>query len=106
MGFNVDFKIMLIEIPDAVGIKTITSMGLQTGWRDFKDYGACQPLGDQWYDRGRTLLLKVPAAVLPEAFNYVINTMYVDFKKVQLNATIDLVSDVRIEAILKKYSIK
>ena len=98
-----DFKIMLIEIPDAVGIKTITSMGLQTGWRDFKDYGACQPLGDQWYNRGKTLLLKGPSAVLPEAFNYVINTMYVDFKKVQLIATTDLVPDERIEAILKRY---
>jgi RES domain-containing protein len=103
VGFNADFKIMLIEIPDAVGITTINTADLQTGWRDFKDYAACQPLGDQWYDRGKTLVLKVPSAVLPESCNYVINTMHVDFKKVQLIATTDLVPDERIEAILKQY---
>lgn len=103
VGFNDDFKILIIEIPDDVGITTINSTDLEAGWRDFKDYAVCQPLGDQWYDRGRTLLLKVPSAVLPESFNYVINTRHVDFTKVQLIATTDLVPDERIEAILKDY---
>jgi RES domain-containing protein len=103
VGFNDDFKIMIIEIPDDVGITIINSAALQTGWRDFKDYAVCQPLGDQWYDRGSTLLLKVPSLVLPQSFNYVINTRHVDFTKVQLIASTELVPDERIEAILKEH---
>lgn len=103
VGFNDDFKIMIIEIADNLEITAINSANLEEGWRDFKDYFKCQFLGDQWYDAGKTPILKVPSAVLPEAYNYVINTMHVDYKKVQLLATTDLVPDERIEAILKEY---
>lgn len=104
VGFNDDFKIMIIEIPDTIEITTINSTDLEAGWRDFKDYLKCQPLGDQWYNKGETLLLKVPSAVLPQGYNYVINTIHGDFKKVRLIATTNLVPDQRIEEILKKYS--
>lgn len=66
----------------------------------------CRQLGNKWYEEGKAHLLKVPSAVLPEGFNFVINTLHRDFKKVKLIETTDLVHDERIEAILKKYSKK
>lgn len=103
VGFNKDFKIMIIEIPDTVIISTINFSDLEVGWRDFNDYSKCQLLGDKWYNEGKHLVLKVPSAVLPEAFNYVINSELSDYGMIKLVSTTDLVPDERIEDILKKY---
>lgn len=106
VGFNTDFKIMIIEIPDSVSISVVNISDLETGWRDFRNYSKCQPLGDTWYDEGKTMILKVPSAVLPEAFNYVINSESSDYGMVRLIEVTDLMPDERIEDILKKYPAK
>ncbi len=81
VGFNYDFKIMIIEIPDNLKITAINVVGLAVGWRDFEDYSKCQRVGDQWSEEGKTPVLKVPSAVLPDCSNYVLNTIHADFKK-------------------------
>lgn len=106
VGFNSDFKIMIIEIPDSLSISGINPSDLKSGWRDFKDYSKCQPLGDKWYDEGKTMILKVPSAVLTEAFNYVISVEFSDYRMVRLIAVTDLIPDERIEDILRKYPVK
>jgi RES domain-containing protein len=103
VGFNNDFKIMIIEIPETLSITSIAVSDLKEGWRDFRDYSFCQPIGDEWYKEGKTAVLKVPSAVLPECFNYVLNSEHTDYKKIKLTDTTDLVPDKRIEDILKKY---
>jgi RES domain-containing protein len=103
VGFNKDFKIMIIEIPDSIIISSVNLFDLEDGWRDFKDYSKCQPIGDKWYDEGKVTVLKVPSAVLPEAFNYLINSEFSDYGMIKLIATTDLIPDERIEDILKKY---
>lgn len=103
VGFNNDFKIMIIEIPDEPAITSIGVSDLKEGWRDFKDYSLCQILGDEWYDEGKTPVLKVPSAVLPECFNYLLNYKHTDYARIKLIDTTDLVPDKRIEEILKRY---
>lgn len=103
VGFNQDFKIMIIDIPDKVKIAVIDISALENGWRNFEDYSKCQPFGDEWYNKRTSLVLKAPSAVLPETFNYIINTEHVEFGTIKLIETSDLVPDERIEDILKKY---
>ena len=103
VGFNDDFKIMMVDVPDALKMSTVETTDLQEGWQDFTDYSKCQPLGDQWYDSGETAVLKVPSAILPQSYNYVLNTEHPDYRKIRLLATTDLVPDKRIEELLKKY---
>lgn len=103
VGFNSDFKILVIEIPDDSLITIIFTNTLRAGWRGFKDYSACQHLGDEWYNQGVTLVLKVPSAVLPDSFNYVIHTEHNDYISKKHIVTTDLVPDERIDDLLKKY---
>lgn len=103
VGFNDDFRTMILNIPDDLGIQTITSGHLPAGWRDITDYSKCQPIGNTWYDDGTHPLLKVPSAILPESFNLVINSLHPDFKKIKLVKITDLIPDERIEDLLKKY---
>ncbi|WP_442587878.1 RES family NAD+ phosphorylase [Pedobacter sp. AW31-3R] len=103
VGFNRDFKTVFIEIPDDMAIQTIELDTLDPDWRHPYDYSHCQPQGNQWYDDMRIPILKVPSAILPGSFNYVINTLHPDFKQLHILAVTDLVPDERIEDILKKY---
>ena len=104
VGFNDDFKIMILEIPDNLKIQQILPGDLPAGWRQFTDYSKCQPIGNAWYDEGILPLMKVPFAVLPESFNYVINSIHPDFKEIKLVKVTDLFPDERIEELLKKYA--
>ena len=103
VGFNDDFKIMTIEIPDKLKIDSIDARQLKSGWRSLYDYSHCRPLGDEWYNRKMATVLKVPSVIIPDEFNYVINTTHADIKKIRLIHTADLIPDPRIEEILKRY---
>lgn len=103
VGFNTDFATMIIEIPDKLTIEKVDPARLPPGWRDFHDYSKCQPFGDDWYDKGDAAVLKVPSAVLPEAHNFVLNTLHRDFKMIKIVKTTELIPDERIEDILKEY---
>ena len=103
VGFNDDFKTMILNIPDELKIRTISIRDLPQGWRKFTDYSKCQPLGNAWYDEGVFPILKVPSAVLPESSNYVINALHPDFGKITVLKTTDLIPDERVEDLLKKY---
>ena len=95
---------MIIDIPGTIKISTIEVSSLPDGWRNFRNYQKCQPFGDSWYDEGKRLVLKVPSAVLPDSFNFVINTELPSYSLIKLVGNTELVPDERIEDILKKYS--
>lgn len=42
--------------------------------------GTLQKSGSQWYDRQTSLSLRVPSIVIPEEYNYMINTEYPKFQ--------------------------
>jgi RES domain-containing protein len=106
VGFNHDFKIVCIDIPDDLPVSRIEESGLDPDWRDPYDYSHCQPLGHQWFDNLRMPVLKVPSAVMPESSNYVINTLHPDFRRIKIIEITELVPDARIEDIPKKYTQK
>jgi RES domain-containing protein len=98
VGFNRDFKIVVIEIPDDINLSTITTNDLKAGWRNFKDYSRCQPLGDEWYRQAATAVLRVPSAGLTESNNFVINILHSDYvaNKIKMIGITDLLPDERI----------
>jgi RES domain-containing protein len=103
VGFNDDFKIVVIEIPDDIAIHIIKPGELKAGWRNFREYTICQVIGNKWFDAQDTCILKVPSAVIPESSNYVINTLHPDFKRIKIVQISPLVPDERIEQLLKTY---
>ncbi len=103
VGFNDDFKTVIIDVPDELGKEVVLPKDLPAGWRDFRDYSACQKVGNKWYDKMMHPLLKVPSAVLTASCNYVLNTNHPDFPRIKVISITDLVPDERIEEILKGY---
>jgi RES domain-containing protein len=69
------YKVMVISIADDDYLsKQIFIKDLPTSWRSFAAYASLQNIGAAWYNTQQSLLLKVPSAVIPLEYNYIINT--------------------------------
>lgn len=79
---DVNYKVMIISVPDSDNIvKKIEPNDLPKNWRLFESYTKLQNIGSDWFNSKYTLLLKVPSAVIPSEYNYLINTEHPDFKE-------------------------
>ncbi len=92
------FKVMVISIADEEGLFTqVLQAGLPASWRSMTAYPHLQHIGAEWYQYQKSLVLKVPSAVIPQEYNYLINTKHPDFKdKVTLVRTEDYFWDERL----------
>ncbi|HCN11740.1 MAG TPA: hypothetical protein DIS75_05300 [Chryseobacterium sp.] len=102
IGFNNDYKIMVIYHPEE-HIEQIITSNLPQDWRSMESYDQLQKIGDSWYDEQRSLCLKVPSSILPDNYNIIFNTTHPEFKNVKLIDVLDYEPDERLEKLLKKY---
>ncbi|HLP53705.1 MAG TPA: RES family NAD+ phosphorylase [Fluviicola sp.] len=95
---DIPYKVMIISVPDSDRlVKTLKTTDLPLNWRQFEAYSKLQEIGSDWITRRETLILKVPSAVIPQEYNYIINTEHPDFKKnVKLVQTEDYFWDERL----------
>jgi RES domain-containing protein len=96
-----DYKVTVISIADDDSLLTrIRIKDLPENWRTFDAYSLLQGIGAEWYAEQRSLILKVPSAVIPHEYNYVINTEHPGFyRNVLLVRTEDYFWDNRLLAI-------
>lgn len=79
---NIIYKVMIISIPDEDNIfSQIRTKELPDNWQSFEGFTRLQEIGSEWYRKSEEIILKVPSAVIPAEFNYIINTSHKDFKK-------------------------
>ena len=77
---TVPFKVMIIAIPDDDRlVKAVSIDELPSNWRSVAAYGSLQNSGSLWYENNESLLLKVPSAVIPLEYNYLINIRHPDY---------------------------
>lgn len=69
---------------------------LPKAWKNSPPGDATQRLGDEWLEAGESVALRVPSAVVPSEFNYVLNPSHPDFKKVRVGKLEALYLDPRI----------
>lgn len=71
------YKLLVISINDDDDlIKQLQRSDLPANWNKLDAYPLLQEIGSNWYDSQETLILKVPSAIIPKEFNYVINTKH------------------------------
>jgi RES domain-containing protein len=92
------YKVMVISMADEDHLyKQIHLNDLPTNWRTFAAYSTLQKIGSDWVNSQETLFLKVPSAVIPYEYNYVVNTEHPEFRnKVYLTRTEDYFWDSRL----------
>lgn len=86
---NAEYRVMVISIADDdYLIKQLQIKDLPPNWRTFSAYPMLQRIGSRWITNQESLVLKVPSAVIPFEYNYIINTEHPQFsEKVHLVRT-------------------
>ena len=69
---------MVIEVGEDVGAEEIVITDLPDEWRHRRMYPYCRKLGNAWYERGGTAVLKVPSAVVRGDSVYLLNARHPD----------------------------
>ena len=61
-------------------VSSLPLTSLPKNWRSLEAYGTLQILGSNWYEQQNSLALQIPSLVIPQEYNYVINTVHPAFK--------------------------
>jgi RES domain-containing protein len=87
----------LVAFGFEVDARLIETLGrLPRSWRTVEGMPLTQRLGDEWLAAGRTLVLAVPSAIVPEESNYVLNPAHPAFAKLKIGSPTPFVLDPRL----------
>lgn len=81
MSIRPIYHLIEIQIPENA-ITQIDNSVLKKNWQHDIEY--TQYIGDQFLLSQSALALKIPSAVIPEEYNYLINPMHNEFKKIKV----------------------
>lgn len=76
--------VIAVDIPGDVQVDVIPTATLPEGWRRTPPPSALQKLGSVWLDVSRAAILRVPSAIVPLEFNYLLSPNHRDFKRLQI----------------------
>jgi len=76
--------IATIEIPDNIVPEDVPRASLPRGWRDYPPPRQMADLGTRWAKSNKTLLLRVPSAVVGQEYNILINPLHSEMARVVL----------------------
>ena len=82
-------------IPEKL-IHEVDLKSLPRNWREDLPPLALRELGDRWLREQKSAALKVPSAVIPVEFNYVLNPRHKDFGKIEIAEPLSLAFDKRL----------
>lgn len=79
-----ELMMLTIEIPDAMPEEAVGEKALPKNWWEFPAPQSVARLGEQWLERGKTCLLKVPSVHIPDEYNYLLNPRHPEFEKIKI----------------------
>ncbi|WP_103028711.1 RES family NAD+ phosphorylase [Salinibacter altiplanensis] len=83
------------EVPGDL-VDVLPSDDLPEDWDALPPTDRTRQVGDQWLESEENLLLRVPAVVLPDCYNYVINAAHSDADALRVVETAPLLLDNRV----------
>jgi RES domain-containing protein len=78
-----NYELISLEIPDNL-IGEVDIKKLPAGWNSIPHSQYTREIGDRFITDNIYLILRVPSAVVPGDFNYLINPMHVEISKVKI----------------------
>jgi len=80
-----DLVSIRFEIPTNLKQSSLTVDHLPRNWRTYPAVEELKDLGDDWFRRAQTPVLRVPSAVVPIESNYIINPTHPDSKRISIS---------------------
>ena len=79
-----DYVLVEIYLPDGTTIKTVRMDELESDWNSIPHSESTQLFGDDFLEANQYLAIKVPSAIVPQEFNYIINPKHKDYSEVRV----------------------
>jgi RES domain-containing protein len=86
-GISIHLLSKYVKIPvdfEASLVESIAAANVPKEWRNYPPSIKTQKIGDNWVKESRSVVLKVASVVIKEEFNYLINPVHPDFKKISI----------------------
>jgi len=88
-------KLLLeIGVPDAVDIEPLPTHALALKWQS--DEASTQAIGDRWLASRSSALLRVPSALVPKVWNYLVNPSHPAAAQLKITAAARYPFDTRL----------
>jgi len=78
-----NFCLIEIEVP-ADSIEQTDISNLPSNWKDISSPAAVKKIGDDFLRGKKHLMLQLPSAIVPAEFNFLVNPLHRDMKKVKV----------------------
>ncbi|MCK5820618.1 MAG: RES family NAD+ phosphorylase [Bacteroidales bacterium] len=82
-----DYELVHILIPDSIQFMEISPDELPLPWNSIPYNSITQNIGNHFIDTNEYPVLKVPSAVIPGDFNYLINPAHPDSRGIEITKT-------------------
>jgi RES domain-containing protein len=79
-----DLSIATLDVPDGVTAEAVRARSLPREWRKTPAPPALADIGSEWVRSDRTVLLRVPSAVVEREYNVLINPAHREMRRVKL----------------------
>jgi RES domain-containing protein len=79
-----DLSVATIFVPDDASVEQIGVRRLPRDWSRFPSPSRLADLGTDWARRNKSLLLRVPSAVVDDEFNVIINPAHPEMSAVRI----------------------
>lgn len=89
------YVLAAIDFPEDL-VEVLDPAFLPRGWRRYPSPPENQAVGDRWVTEGRSLVLRVPSAIIPSAANFLINPQHPRFGRVVIRRPERFVFDPRL----------
>jgi RES domain-containing protein len=88
------YQLLEVAVPDAVEIESLPTHALALKWQS--DEAATQGIGDRWLASRSSALLRVPSALVPKVWNYLVNPAHPAAAQLRITAAARYPFDTRL----------
>jgi RES domain-containing protein len=88
------YRLLKVEVDEGTAFEEVDLSSLSSEWQ--KDEQQTRARGDAWAEKGETALLRVPSAIAPETWNWLLNPRHKDAAQARIIASATYPYDPRI----------
>ena len=88
------YQLLAIDVPDDINFGAIGVDELPPNW--LNNSADTREIGDRWLAENRRALLRVPSAIVPAAFNWLLNPTHPDAARIKISEIIQAPFDPRL----------
>ncbi len=79
------FRYVVFKIEFADSLITTPGKPLPKDWQEEPATISSKRIGDKWIHNRESAVLKIPSAIIPDEFNYLLNPSHPHFKKIKID---------------------